>query len=280
MATEGVVQTARGAWTLGGRTRVMGVLNVTPDSFSDGGAYADPAAAVDRGLRLVAEGADALDVGGESTRPGSAAVGAEEQCRRVLPVIRGLRDAGAALPISIDTRLARVAESAIDAGADIVNDVSALQHDAGMAGVCARRGAAVILMHMRGTPETMQASPVYADVVAEVAACLRERIDAAVAAGIARERIIVDPGIGFGKSLEHNLELLRNIPALRALGVPLLIGPSRKAFLGAILHEPHPANRDVGTAAVVAHCALAGVHVVRVHNVRMMRQVVEVLSRL
>lgn len=272
------VRTSRGELLLGGRTWIVGVLNVTPDSFSDGGECADAAAAVDRGMRMIAEGADVIDVGGESTRPGSAGVPADEQRRRVVPVIAGLRAAGAHVPISIDTRSAEVAAAALEAGAEIVNDVSALGHDPAMASLCARTGAAVVLMHAQGTPETMQAAPAYADVVTEVAAYLRARLDAAAGAGIARDRLIVDPGIGFGKTLEHNLSLLRGIDRLASLGVPLLVGPSRKAFLGAILHEPHPAGRDAGTAAVVTWCAAAGVHLVRVHNVRMMRQVVDVIG--
>ena len=212
----------------------MGVVNVTPDSFSDGGAYLDAAAAVEHALRLAEEGADLLDVGGESTRPGAEAVGAEEERRRVLPVIEGIRAAGVAARISVDTSKAAVAAAALDAGADYVNDVTALRADPELAALVADRGVDVCLMHMRGTPRTMQDDPRYDDVVDAVKAFLEERMAAAVRAGIAEERIELDPGIGFGKTLEHNLELIDRLGEIVALGRPVVLGTSRKAFLGRI----------------------------------------------
>jgi len=270
---------------LGGRTRLMGILNMTLDSFSDGGRFVTgPAggieldAAVAAARRMAEDGAEFIDIGGESTRPGSREASPDEQCRRVIPVIEAIRAAGIDAAISIDTRSAGVADAALAAGADIVNDISALRHDPRMAEVCARRGAAVILMHMQGTPETMQVNPTYSDVVAEVADFLRERVDAASAAGIGRDRLLIDPGIGFGKTHEHNLALLRHIDALHALQSPVIVGPSRKAFLGAIVGETDPARRDLATAATVALCAAAGVQIVRVHNAAMMKQVTSVCT--
>lgn len=257
----------------------MGVLNVTPDSFSDGGRFLDPAAAVALAQRMVAEGADLLDIGGESTRPGSQAVSGEEQLRRILPVIGGMRRAGVSLPLSIDTRLSRVAEAAVAAGVDIVNDISAARHDPAMPASLARLGVPFIIMHMQGTPETMQQTPCYANVVAEVLAFFEARADVLSAAGVDTTLMIVDPGIGFGKTLEHNLALLRAAPQFAARW-PLLIGPSRKRFIGEILNEPDPRRRRMGTAAVVAHGALSGVDMVRVHDVKEMGQVVEVCWRL
>ena len=250
---------------LGPRAWLMGVLNVTPDSFSDGGLYADPGRAVDRGLALVAEGADIVDVGGESTRPGSLPVPEAEELRRVVLVVEALRKRTAAL-ISVDTTKAAVARAALDAGADIVNDTSALRFDPAMAGVVARSGAAVVLMHMKGTPLTMQDAPAYDDVAAEIAAFLDDRIRVAEAAGIPRGRIVVDPGIGFGKSFEHNLELLRRQSVFHALGRPLLVGFSRKAFLGRILDRP-PDDRLEGTIAAAVLSVERGAHILRVHDV-------------
>lgn len=248
---------------------IFGVLNVTPDSFSDGGRFMAVADAVEAGCRLAAEGADAVDVGGESTRPGSAPVSAEEQIRRVVPVIAELaRRFGPGGPaISIDTRLAEVAEAALAAGATVVNDVSALRDDPRMGEVAARYAAGVVLMHMKGTPADMQAAPTYEDVAQEVKAFLAERMAAAIAAGIARERIIIDPGIGFGKTTEHNLTLLRRAGEFRELAAPVLIGPSRKRFIAQVTGAVEMSDRLPGTLAAVCACILAGVECVRVHDV-------------
>jgi dihydropteroate synthase len=270
--------TAHGPIRLGERCLVMGVLNVTPDSFSDGGLHLDPAVACRRALEMAEEGADLIDVGGESTRPGSSPVPKEAQLERVVPVIVAVRRAGLTLPISIDTRLAAVAEAALEAGADVVNDVSAGRADAAMPGLLAERRVPFVAMHMRGSPADMQVGPTYGDVSAEVAAFFEERASALESAGVDCGKMIVDPGIGFGKRLEHNLVLLREMDRWRGRW-PVLIGPSRKRFLGEILGEKEPGGRLFGTAAVVAHCALAGVEMVRVHDVGEMRQVVEVCAR-
>jgi len=254
----------------------MGILNVTPDSFSDGGLYLDPAAAVAHGLRMAADGADLIDVGGESTRPGSEPVDAAEQLRRVVPVISGLREQGLSLPISVDTRSAAVAASALEAGADIVNDVSGMRADAAMPGLLAERGAAFVVMHMQGSPKSMQIAPHYDDVVAEVERFFVEREAALSHAGVDTSRMIVDPGIGFGKTLEHNLALLRALGRF-ARRWPLLVGPSRKRFIRELAGEGRIRE---GTAAVVAHCILAGAHVVRVHDVPEMRAVNQICSPL
>lgn len=250
---------------LGPHVWLMGVLNVTPDSFSDGGRYLDPDRAVGHGLELAFEGADIIDVGGESTRPGSRPVPGAEELGRVLPVIRGLRKRTGSF-ISIDTTKAAVARAALDAGADIVNDTSAFRADPDMAGVVARAGAAAVLMHMQGLPLTMQDAPRYDDLVGEVRGFLAERLRAAEAAGIPRERLIVDPGIGFGKTVEHNLELLRRQGDFLELGRPLLLGFSRKAFLGAILDRP-PDGRLEGTIAAAVLSVERGAHILRVHDV-------------
>ncbi|HVL86793.1 MAG TPA: dihydropteroate synthase [Candidatus Thermoplasmatota archaeon] len=251
------------AFDLSRRALVLGVVNVTPDSFSDGGRYASAEDAVRLGRRLVAEGADLLDVGGESTRPGAKPVSREEEWSRIAPVLEGLRDAG--VPLSVDTRKADVAQRALAAGASIVNDVSGLA-DPGMAGVVAKHRAALVLMHLQGTPQTMQEDPRYGDVVAEVASFLRSRADAAVAAGVRREAIALDPGFGFGKTTEHNLALARGLPELAGLGRPLVVGFSRKSMLGFLT------GRDVHERvhAGVAAAALAierGARVVRTHDV-------------
>ena len=250
---------------LGPRTWLMGVVNVTPDSFSDGGAYFDAGKAVDRGLALAAEGADIIDVGGESTRPGARPVPEAEEVGRVVPVIAALRAKTPAL-ISVDTTKAAVARAALDAGADIVNDTSAFRFDPAMPGVVARAGAGVILMHMQGTPLTMQEDPRYDDLVGEISGFLAERIRVAAAAGIPVERVIIDPGIGFGKTFEDNLELLRRQEVLLAIGRPLLVGLSRKAFLGRILDRP-PAERLEGTIAAAVLAVERGAHILRVHDV-------------
>lgn len=270
-------------WRVGGRafdcskgTLVMGVLNVTPDSFSDGGRFLRAEEAVAHGTRMAAEGADIVDVGGESTRPGSDPVPAEEEIDRVAPVIAGLVEEIPALPVSIDTRKADVADAALDAGATIVNDVSA-GADPRMFDVVRERGAALVLMHMKGEPKTMQQAPAYDDVVAEVHEYLRERIEAAAFSGIDPERIAVDPGIGFGKDLGHNLELIRRIDELLDLGRPVLVGPSRKRFIGAILDLPED-RRVEGTIGAVAWMVARGAHVVRVHDVLEVARAVRVID--
>ena len=244
--------------------KLMGVVNVTPDSFSDGGLYLDPEAAVGHGRELVEAGAEILDVGGESTRPGAEEVSAEEELRRVVPVIEALAGEGAA--ISVDTSKAAVAAAALDAGAEIVNDVTALRGDPEMAALCAERGAGVVLMHMLGDPRTMQRNPVYREVVADVRDFLAARTEAAVAAGIERERIWLDPGIGFGKTVDHNLELLRRLGELAELGRPLVVGTSRKSFIGRI--DGSPAGERLGGTIASSIIALAeGADVLRVHDV-------------
>ncbi|MGN6663261.1 MAG: dihydropteroate synthase [Solirubrobacterales bacterium] len=250
-------------------TKLMGVVNVTPDSFSDGGLYLDPEAAVAHGRELAAAGAEILDVGGESTRPGAAPVGEAEELRRVVPVIQGLRDLGC--DVSVDTSKAAVAAAALDAGAGIVNDVTALRGDPEMAALCAERGCSVVLMHMLGDPRTMQDDPRYDDVVAEVKAFLAARLEAAMAAGIAEERVWLDPGIGFGKTVAHNAELLRRLGELRELGRPLVVGASRKSFIGRIDGSP-AGERLGGTIASSLLAAAGGAEVLRVHDVAEMRQ--------
>jgi dihydropteroate synthase len=254
-------------------TRLMGVVNVTPDSFSDGGRFLSPERAVEHGRTLAAEGADILDVGGESTRPGAEAVSASEELERVGPVLTALRGVGAT--ISIDTSKRAVAEAALDGGAEIVNDVTALRGDPELAGLCADRGCGVILMHMLGTPRTMQEAPSYDDVVDDVKAFLAQRLRFALDAGIEEERIWIDPGIGFGKTLEHNLEMLRRLGELRELGRPICIGTSRKSFIGKIT------GRDVddrigGTIASNVLALAGGAEVFRVHDVRAVREALQV----
>lgn len=256
------------------RTLIMGVVNVTPDSFSDGGAYFERDTAVQHALELIGEGADVLDIGGESTRPGAAPVDANTECERVVPVIRAVR-ARCETPISIDTSKSAVAEAALAAGATFVNDVTALRGDPRMADLLAEAGCSVVLMHMLGTPRTMQDDPHYDDVVMEVREFLSERRDAAVAAGIDVSRLWIDPGIGFGKTLEHNLHLLRELGRLTTLGLPLVVGASRKSFLGAILDTP-VRERAEGTAATVALAIHQGAAMVRVHDVGVMARVARV----
>jgi dihydropteroate synthase len=257
--------------------RIMGVVNVTPDSFSDGGAFLDRDAAVAHGLRLAFEGADLLDIGGESTRPGADPVSEREELHRVIPVIEGILAANAGVRISIDTSKAGVAAAALDAGADYVNDVTALRGDPEMAALVAERNVDVCLMHMLGTPRTMQAEARYGDVVADVKAFLAERIDAATAAGIARERIEVDPGIGFAKNIDHNLELLRRLRELTELGRPLVLGTSRKSFLGRITGR-ETAERVPATLATVVMGYERGAEVFRVHDVAPARDALAVAA--
>jgi len=248
------------------RTLVMGILNITPDSFSDGGRFLDRATAVAHATRMVDDGADILDVGGESTRPGSTPVSADEELERVHPLIERLAELHPAVPISIDTRKADVAAEALDAGATIVNDVSG-GADPAMFDVVRDREAAAVLMHMRGDPTTMQEAPHYDDVVGEVHEYLRQRIEAAELAGIDPERIAIDPGIGFGKDLDHNLDLMHGVDALLDLGRPVLVGPSRKKFIGTILDLPVE-ERVEGTLGAVVWMIARGAHLVRVHDVR------------
>jgi dihydropteroate synthase len=248
------------------RTLVMGILNVTPDSFSDGGTFLDRATAIAHATRMIDDGADILDVGGESTRPGSTPVSADEELERVHPVIQRLAELHPAVPISIDTRKADVAAEALDAGATIVNDVSG-GADPAMFEVVRDREAAVVLMHMQGDPTTMQEAPHYDDVVGEVHEYLRQRIEAAELAGIDPERIAVDPGIGFGKDLDHNLELMHGVDAFLDLGRPVGVGPSRKKFIGTILDLPQE-ERVEGTVGAVVWMVARGAHLVRVHDVR------------
>jgi len=255
--------------------KLMGVVNVTPDSFSDGGLYLDPEAAIGHGVELVEAGAAILDVGGESTRPGAEEVGVEEELRRVVPVVEGL--AGVRAEISVDTSKGAVAAAALDAGAAIVNDVTALRGDPAMAALCAEREATVVLMHMAGTPRTMQDHPAYGDVVAEVKAFLVERLELATAAGIAEQRVWLDPGIGFGKTAEHNLELLRRLGELRELGRPLVIGTSRKSFLGRVDGSP-AGERLGGTIASTVLAAAEGADVLRVHDVAEVGQALAVAT--
>jgi len=264
-----------GTLVLGERTLVMGVLNVTPDSFSDGGLYLHARAAAKRALEMEAEGADIIDVGGESTRPGSEGVSAETEMARVLPVLERLRGR-LKVPISIDTQKARVAEAAIAAGAEMVNDVSALRTDAALGDVVRGARVPLVLMHMRGRPKTMQKQPFARDVMADVTRGLREALARARRAGIPHQRVLLDPGIGFGKSVAQNCELLARLPELASLACPLLVGTSRKTFLGTLLGGAKEEKRIWGTAASVTAAVLGGAHVVRVHDVAEMVQVVRV----
>ena len=263
---------------LSGTPKIMGVLNVTPDSFSDGGKYASVERAVERGREMAEKGADIVDVGGESTRPGSAVIPAEVERERVIPVIRALASVTDAL-LSVDTTKAEIASQAIAAGAHIVNDTSALAGDTEMAGVVRDSGCGVVLMHRRGSPLTMQVSPSYGSLFDEILDELSERVASAKAAGIPEDRILVDPGIGFGKRLEDNLALHRYLPDMRNLGYPIVFGPSRKSFLGTVTGR-EPGDRIYGTAASVASAVLGGAHVLRVHDVEAMRDVIRVASAL
>lgn len=272
--------------TLGDRTRIMGVLNVTPDSFSDGGSYEKTEAAIAQGEKLAAQGADILDIGGESTRPFADPVPAEEEIRRVGPVIKALAGR-VSIPISVDTTKTEVAREALALGASIINDVSALRMDAGMGTLAASSGVPVVLMHMLGSPRTMQRKPFYRDVVGDIYTFLEDAIGRAVTAGIARDRIIVDPGIGFGKNLHHNLELIRKLDRFQGLDAPILIGPSRKAFIRKLLSEEFQeeiqADRPVvetGTLAAVCAAALNGAHLVRVHDVAGARAALKIIDAL
>jgi dihydropteroate synthase len=257
------------------RPVVMGVLNATPDSFSDGGCLTDPGRAAAVAAEMVAAGAGVLDLGAESTRPGAQPVAAEEELRRLLPILRAVR-AAVAVPLSIDTTKAAVAHAALEEGADLVNDVSAGRFDADLLPLCARRGVPVVLMHMQGTPATMQVEPRYTDVVIEVADFLTERVRAAVEAGVRPDAIVVDPGIGFGKTVAHNCALLRRLDVLTALGYPVLVGVSRKGFIGALLGGRPLDGRLHGTAAAVALAVAGGARLLRVHDVAPIVDVVRV----
>ena len=265
LAAQRSLHTRHGELDFTRRTLIMGIVNVTPDSFYDGGRRFDAGQAVAHGLAMAASGADIVDIGGESSRPGAEPVSAGDELARVIPVIESLRQQSA-VPISIDTYKAQVARAALDAGADIVNDISALRFDSAMTSVIAEEKVPVILMHMQGTPRTMQAEPRYQDVVREVRDFLAAQLYEALDAGVAPQAIVIDPGIGFGKNLEHNLQLLRGLPALAALGQPLLVGVSRKAFIGKILNL-EPDQRLEGSLAAAVAAVLAGANILRVHDV-------------
>lgn len=273
---KNVVEWPRGRLDFSAGCVVMGVLNVTPDSFSDGGQFFDIGRAIEHGLQIAGEGAAVIDVGGESTRPGSASVSAYEQIGRVIPVIRELHEK-TDVPISIDTYNCEVAKAALEGGAAMINDITALR-DERMARLAAEQVVPVILMHMQGTPATMQAEPKYEDVVGEVLEFLVSRAERAKQYGIAKEMIFIDPGIGFGKMLEHNISLLRNIDKFVATGYRVLVGTSRKSFIGQITGKEKPADRIFGTAASIALCAAAGVSIVRIHDVAEMIDVVKVAN--
>lgn len=259
--------------------KLMAVLNVTPDSFSDGGKFLDPRAAVARALAIIDEGADLIDMGAESTRPGSRGVAAAEQLRRLIPVLRALR-ARSAISISIDTQSAKVAAACLSEGATIINDISALRKDHGMAKVLANSKCGVILMHMQGTPRTMQKKPRYKNVIREITAFFRERLAACKAAGIARERVWLDPGIGFGKTLEHNLAILKNLDAFQVLTRPLVVGVSRKGFLGTLTGEAVPERRVTASVQAGIMAYLHGANVLRVHDVAEHRAALRVMAAL
>ncbi len=254
------------------RARLMGVLNVTPDSFSDGGMFTNPVTAKDHAHRLVEEGADMLDIGGESTHPGADTVPAPLEITRVVPLITTLRLTGFTAPISVDTRKSLVAQPALAAGANMINDVAALTYDPMLAGVVSLNGAPVCLMHAQGDPKTMQEAPVYDDVLLDVYDFLEARINTAISAGIPRDRIVIDPGIGFGKTVDHNLRLLQGISLFHGLGCPILLGVSRKRFIGTLANEPEALNRLPGSVAVALEAARQGVQILRVHDVKETRQ--------
>ena len=258
------------------RPHVMGILNITPDSFSDGGRYLDPDRALERAWEMVEEGADLIDIGGESSRPGAEPVSAGEELRRVVPVVRKLA-AEIPVPLSVDTVKAKVAEQALEAGARIINDISALNFDPEMAKVAARHRAPVILMHMRGDPRTMQNNPVYSDLIGDILDYLRKSVRKARDRGI--EQVIIDPGIGFGKTTAHNLRILRELDRFLDLGVPLLVGASRKSFIGDVLGLPVE-ERLEGSLAVACWAAVKGAHIIRVHDVRQTARVLRMIERI
>jgi dihydropteroate synthase len=268
-----------GRLNVGDRTLIMGVINVTPDSFSDGGRLFNPEHAIEAGLRMADEGADLIDIGGESSRPGADPIDEKEEWRRVVPVIEGLAAAG--VPISVDTYRASTAAAALDAGASLVNDISGLRYDPALAGVVATNGAAIVLMHTRGRSRDMYQQASYHDVIGEVLDELRQSIAFAASAGIASDHLIVDPGLGFAKEAAHSYEVLAGLSSFEELGRPLLVGPSRKSFLARPLGGPvPPSERDWATAAAVTVAVLGGAHIVRVHAVREMLQVVRVADEI
>ena len=266
-------RTSRREIVIGERTLIMGIINATPDSFSDGGRYASPQKAIEVGMRMAEEGADILDIGGESTRPGSDAVSVEEELRRVLPIILGLA-AKVSIPLSIDTMKAEVAEEALKAGAEIINDVSSLKYDGKMASAVAVSGAGLVLMHMRGMPKVMQQGDLtYPSLIDDIVGFLEERMEAARLEGIDFTQMAVDPGIGFGKTADDNLRLIRRLGEFKKLGRPILVGVSRKSFIGQVTGGT-PAERIEGTAAAITASILNGAHIVRVHDVSVMKKVV------
>ncbi|MBN1780645.1 dihydropteroate synthase [bacterium] len=256
---------------LDGRTRIMGILNVTPDSFSDGGQYTDPDRAVERGLEIEREGADILDIGGESTRPGAESVNTDTELARIIPVIGALSDR-LTIPISVDTRKARVAKAAVDAGASMINDISGLLHDPEMPGLVADLDVPVVLMHSRDDPSVMQSHVDYVDIISDIYTHLEKCVENAVRHHIDPSRIMIDPGIGFGKTVTHNFQIIKHLDRFYEMGFPVLIGVSRKSFIGRTL-DADEHGRLMGTAAAVAACVLNGVHMVRVHDVPAMKQV-------
>ncbi|MFC1498261.1 dihydropteroate synthase [Verrucomicrobiota bacterium] len=264
-------------FSLNERPLIMGILNVTPDSFSDGGRFYDREAAINHGLRMVKEGADIIDIGGESTRPGAEAVNTETELGRVIPVIEKLKEKSDTV-ISIDTMKAEVAHRAIEAGASIINDVSAMNHDAEMPGVAAETGAGVVLMHMKGTPHNMQDNPQYDDVVTEVRDYLKACVDNLIARGVNRDTLAVDPGIGFGKTVDQNVELLAGLELLAELGFPVVVGLSRKSFLGKLTGCKKADKRLPASLAALSFCALKGAHVMRVHDARESFDAVRVIA--
>jgi dihydropteroate synthase len=267
------LRTSRREIAIGERTLIMGVINATPDSFSDDGLYQSPEEAIEQGIRMAEEGADFIDIGGESTRPGSDPVSLAEELKRVLPVVRGL-SVKISIPISVDTMKAQVAREALDAGAEIINDITSLHNDPAMAQTIAAYRAAVVLMHMRGTPKVMQKGDLsYGSVPGDMISFLQERMEKARSAGINKDRIIVDPGIGFGKTAVDNMRMIRYLAGFKELGSPVLVGVSRKSFVGYITGGP-PQERIEGTAAAVTAAVLNGADIVRVHDVLFMKKVV------
>lgn len=263
---------------LGKRSLIMGVLNTTPDSFSDGGQFNITSKALDHSLRMLEEGADIIDIGGESTRPGSDPVSEKEELKRVIPVITELKRIKPDCIISIDTQKTEVAKTAIDAGADIINDVSGLQNSKKIAVVSGETGAGLILMHMLGTPKTMQNNIKYQNFLADIKQFLLQSAETAISIGVDKTQIMIDPGIGFGKTLEHNLRILANISLFKDTGFPVLVGPSRKAFIGKLTNEEDPLKREWGTAGAIAYLAAQKTDVVRVHNVKGIKQLLTVFE--
>ena len=274
--TNPVLYTNKRMIELGKRTHIMGVVNVTPDSFSDGGKYLSSPAAIDRALALEAEGADIIDIGGESSRPGSEFISAAEELKRIIPVIKGLQGK-LNVPLSVDTLKADVAEEAIAAGAEIINDISAMTFDKRMASVISQSNVAVVIMHMKGIPKTMQEGPItYADLMGDIIQYLSEQIKNSLSQGIQSQKIIVDPGVGFGKTVQDNLCIIRNLFALKVFGMPILTGVSRKSFIGSITNVGTPAERIEGTAGAVTASVLNGSHIVRVHDVGSTKKIIAI----